>query len=58
MECVKGLYVDGVDKHTLAIPLDEVTRGCANMWRRLQDLLTLALTLPLTLTLTCRIYSP
>ena len=39
MQRVKGLYVDGVDKHTLAIPLDDVTRGCADMWRRLQELL-------------------
>lgn len=39
MTCVKGLYVDGVDQHTLAIPLDDVTRGCADSWRRLQDLL-------------------
>ena len=38
MKCVKGLYIDGVDKHTLAIPLDDVTSGCARMWRRLQDL--------------------
>ena len=36
MKCVKGLYIDGVDKHTLAIPLDDVTSGCARMWRRLQ----------------------
>ena len=38
MKCVKGLYIDGVAKHTLAIPLDDVTSGCARMWRRLQDL--------------------
>ena len=37
-ERVKGLYVDGVDKDTLAIPLDGVTRECADMWRKLQDL--------------------
>ena len=36
MKCVKGLYIDGVDQHTLAIPLDDVTSGCARMWRRLQ----------------------
>ena len=38
MQRVKGLFVDGVDKDTLAIPLDGVTRECADMWRRLQDL--------------------
>ena len=38
MQRVKGLYVDGVDKDTLAIPLDGITRECADMWRKLQDL--------------------
>jgi len=38
MQRVKGLYTEGVDKDTLAIPLDGITHECADMWRRLQDL--------------------